>query len=139
MNKGMSEPTSRKVKILFDSMPFCRIKLAAREDVQGRARCHSNVCDNVAGNMSWQNIVDCVWKDIKSIVEEEDENKYDEGEKSKLSGSTDLEVTLLASDLPAEISGESYNSARHLCPNIKLESRTGALSPRSQYLGRRAS
>lgn len=50
--------------------------------------------------MSRQYIVDCVWKDIKSVVQEEDENKYDEGEKSKLSGSTDLEFTSLASDLP---------------------------------------
>ena len=37
-----------------------------------------------------KSIVNRVWEDIEAIVKEEDKEKYDDGEDSKLDGSADL-------------------------------------------------
>lgn len=38
----------------------------------------------------WQSIVDSVWENIEAVVEEEYEDKDDEGEDAELDGNTNL-------------------------------------------------
>lgn len=40
--------------------------------------------------VSWQGIVNRIWKNVEAVVEEEDQKQYNEREDAKLSGSADL-------------------------------------------------
>jgi hypothetical protein len=71
-------------------MPFLFIQLAVAEKLDSRARSDCDICDNEAGVVSGQVIVDGVREDSKSIVEEVDKNENDENEETKLTAGSYL-------------------------------------------------
>lgn len=59
-------------------MPFPRIEPAARKDIKGRTGGNGDVRDDEAGLMDRQSVVNGIGKHIEAVVEEEDQEKYNE-------------------------------------------------------------
>lgn len=73
-------------------MPFPRVQLAAREDVECGTGRNGYVSDDKARVVSRKGIVYRVWEDVEAIVKKEDKKEYDEGKDAKLDGSADLKL-----------------------------------------------
>ena len=71
-------------------MPFSRVQLAARKNVERGTGRNGYVSDNKARVMSRKGIVYRVWEDVEAVVKEEDKKEYDKGKDAKLDGSADL-------------------------------------------------
>lgn len=79
-----------QVEVLLDSMPFVFIQLAAAEKLDRRARSNRDICDNEAGMVSRQMVMDGVRQDPESIVEKVDEDEKNKDEKAELTAGSHL-------------------------------------------------
>ena len=70
---GVVEPPTTEVKIFFYAVPFFRIELTTRKNVEGGACCKGYVRDNETGMMCWEVVVDCGGKDPVAVVKKEDQ------------------------------------------------------------------
>ena len=102
-----------QVEILFNSVPFLFIQLAAAERVDRRACSDCDICDDEAGMVSRQMIMDGCWQDPKSIVEEVDENEKDKDEKAKLTAGSNLLSHQHTGSEHCQVVG-SYDPPRHV-------------------------
>jgi hypothetical protein len=94
-------------------VPFLFIQLAAAEKLDRRARSDCDICDNEAGMVSRQMIMDGVWQDPESSVEEVDENEKDKDEKAKLTAGSHLASHQRTGSEHSQVRG-SYDAPRHV-------------------------
>ena len=86
----MVDPAAREVEVFINPVPLLGVKLAAGEEVDGGAEGNRYVCYHKAVLVRRKRIVNSIWEDVETVVEEEEEEENQKRENAELDAGSNL-------------------------------------------------